>query len=189
MSLNLLAAEADMQKVTFRYQAGIVPPSPYAQFLQTTELNEGVLPLSRVMEYRHFARRDAPAAMTIPAPSLDPLAAAAASASTGPAYLHLPPRRRSWGWAAAVLLLCLGFGGAGFFAGKMAGTPQSAGASGRTNSETPGGPTGKPTLSLVVVDTQAPGITLQVIDSALGAAPVTQPTPAPFAKEGVTHRS
>ena len=31
------------------------------------------------------------------------------------------------------------------------------------------GPTGKPTLSLVVVDTSAPGITLQVIDSALGA--------------------
>ncbi len=31
------------------------------------------------------------------------------------------------------------------------------------------GPTGKPTLSLMVVDTQAPGITLQVIDSALGA--------------------
>jgi len=31
------------------------------------------------------------------------------------------------------------------------------------------GPSGKPTLSLVVVDTQAPGITLQVIDSALGA--------------------
>ena len=31
------------------------------------------------------------------------------------------------------------------------------------------GPTGKPTLSLLVVDTAAPGITLQVIDSALGA--------------------
>jgi len=31
------------------------------------------------------------------------------------------------------------------------------------------GPTGKPTLSLLVVDTQAPGLTLQVIDSALGA--------------------
>ncbi len=31
------------------------------------------------------------------------------------------------------------------------------------------GPNGKPTLSLVVVDTKAPGITLQVIDSALGA--------------------
>lgn len=31
------------------------------------------------------------------------------------------------------------------------------------------GPSGKPTLSLVVVDTAAPGITLQLIDSALGA--------------------
>jgi alkylation response protein AidB-like acyl-CoA dehydrogenase len=31
------------------------------------------------------------------------------------------------------------------------------------------GPKGKPTLSLMVVDTAAPGITLQVIDSALGA--------------------
>ena len=31
------------------------------------------------------------------------------------------------------------------------------------------GPTGKPTLSLFVVDTTAPGITMQVIDSALGA--------------------
>ena len=31
------------------------------------------------------------------------------------------------------------------------------------------GPAGKPTLSLLVVDTAAPGITLQVIDSALGA--------------------
>ena len=31
------------------------------------------------------------------------------------------------------------------------------------------GPSGKPTLSLVIVDTKAPGITLQVIDSALGA--------------------
>lgn len=67
VTVNCLAAEAaSLGRPTFRYSAGADHLSPYARFLEGTELSDGTLPIESVLEYRGFAAGDRAAGGTVP---------------------------------------------------------------------------------------------------------------------------
>jgi hypothetical protein len=69
--LNKLAAEAPVQKVTFRFDPSLAM-SPYGQFLLSKGLADGRLPLGDVMTYRTFGRVRRETATASVAPILAP---------------------------------------------------------------------------------------------------------------------
>jgi hypothetical protein len=121
VTLNCIAAESGGEP-TFRYQAGAVPLSPYAQFLSASDLDRGVIPMDKVAAYRGFAMSPEPQAAEA-VPPAPVLCRSVPGAPLRGAQRTAEPASRSGGsWAVAAALVVVGL-----LVGTLAGWNVGAG--------------------------------------------------------------